>query len=858
MSAWVDIVLETHDKAQGLDPAMQAISRRSASSRAREAVVLVTTGVVEPQVVLSAGGIPSIVRWLSTAMQRSGSDRMSLLKCIYALSSDEECASAIVASNGLKSMSSFLLKEVRNQGEAISGASAHYDDDPHGARYGRSSSADRRPADTHFSDDVYAGVIAAIAKLMVCSPVACAQAVPSKSLAVLATAAMPGNPPNRRVRGASGLAAVANWSGPRYAIDIVQTPNVVDAMAAVLTGSDRSFSPHLRRATLDGLSSMAHRAQARAILKRHGCDEIITAAARRASRNGDYDIAARGTVMAGHLSGHSVDEFGFMVASEPGSDAADDENEDARSSRSGHSAGRTPSDGRSPAERPLMRSQTGIALLRAEMIGDGHLGRSFIGKTPQSGRSERWSDGSSRRLSRARDEHGSWDELSDSRQHDSRYRRSHSEDRSDHGAVRRFQSDPDHRATPSSDYGSPGGKSHGGQDPELEARLSPAHDVQEVSPLITFSSATKKAAARDPGLAAQRKTTSQVARDMENTDIWERALTEGNPDMEREKGQYGRVRGYKQLASVPVPPHMRSRVWSRLLDLDGLRQKAPGLYASLRRYLRTKELPEDIEHTINADITRTMPLHCLFWSGGAQVGVESLGTILRCYAMHVPDVGYCQGMSSIAALLMMNSESEEDAFLMLVRFMSRYGYKNMFLPGFPQYQLWLEELRPAISAHFPSLHRRLDAENIIPELYVDKWLITALTHNFPHRLLVRLWDVMLLGGSPKVIVKSCLAVLKLSEERLMQLEFDGMMDFLVRGFADPDTGILHDIDEEVFVELARSIRMDRAPPVENGLTKRSSAARPPQMPPPQSAGGGRAKNSTRSSCFPCFARQKSE
>ena len=49
-------------------------------------------------------------------------------------------------------------------------------------------------------------------------------------------------------------------------------------------------------------------------------------------------------------------------------------------------------------------------------------------------------------------------------------------------------------------------------------------------------------------------------------------------------------------------------------------------------------------------------------------------------------VGYCQGMSQIAALLLMYLNSEEDAFWALSQLMShpRYNMHGFFIPGFPK------------------------------------------------------------------------------------------------------------------------------------------------------------------------------
>ena len=52
----------------------------------------------------------------------------------------------------------------------------------------------------------------------------------------------------------------------------------------------------------------------------------------------------------------------------------------------------------------------------------------------------------------------------------------------------------------------------------------------------------------------------------------------------------------------------------------------------------------------------------------------------------VLQVGYCQGMSQIAALLLMYLNSEEDAFWALSQLMScpKYNMHGFFIPGFPK------------------------------------------------------------------------------------------------------------------------------------------------------------------------------
>ena len=554
-----------------------------------------------------------------------------------------------------------------------------------------------------------------LSQLVATSQSACADALESGTVAILADAAATYQPMHLRVQAGSGLAAISTWSGPRQAVAIVETDGVVAAMSALLTDKDDLVTDDLRSATMSALVAMSTHRTARRILKEHGCDSSITEAAKNASLSGNFDFAAQSTIAAGHVAGHSVDEFGFLVL--------DVENTDLSLN--------------------FANDLTGSPLTTSD--------KSRSSPVPV---------------------------------------------------------DPD-----SADSGE--------DDP--------------ASPLLAFSNVTENAKPK------MRKSNSEMNRETEHERVW-RDVIENHPEMiTRETGKFRRVREYRKLVSVPVPSTMRRTLWPILLDVDELRESEPNLYQSLCKSVEQEALNDDWEHTIEADVTRTMPLHALFWSGGAQVGVKSLRSILRAYARYQPDVGYCQGMSPVAAVFLMNANNEEDAFLMFSQFMELYHYKKVFAEGFPKMRQWLDELRPLIYHYMPKLWERLERENVPLELYADKWLITALSHNFPHRYLLRVWDLMFLGGSPKIILKSCLAVLKTAESRLMKMHFEGIMHMLQRDFAKPETGLLDEKNPEPFLKMARDFRFEdnvRQPPSLSALDRRSSSSRRSRPSMSQSASGG--------------------
>lgn len=740
---------------------------------------------------------------------------------------------------------------------------------------------------------VWNAAIRTIAKLMVVSPPACALSIDTGSLALLAKATKPGEPMDIRLRAAAGLAAIAAWSGPRRAIDIVQTDDVVLSMTAILSDQDERIPNDLRTATIDGLVVMSFRRHARGILQKHGCEDKIKAAARHATVSGDYATAARSTVAAGHLSGRSIDEYGFLVEDQ-GTEEKNDGFESA------------PESSTNPENAPLRKRVTGLKQLQQQLLEEPYtsVGESNVleeivledaGVLSSSPRDRNYVRRAARTYGVSADEiefiSVLGEESSPTKQEGSKPDSASGADKASNSRVVSSLHDsvdgPAHAVAPlisdridslnrpgaslseQTVHSSPRVSSQlfAMQDPDFDRVLQKDDDDETastataasskskiVSPLLMFSSATKKAAERDSKHIGLQKTNSQLTRETEHEQSWIDVMDKSPELLKRERGRSSRVQGYRRLALVPVPSSLRRRLWPILLDTGSLRESKPGLYGQLCRELDDVTMTDDIEHTIDADVTRTMPLHSLFWAGGAQVGVQSLRSILRAYAMHEPEVGYCQGMSSIAAVFLMNAVDEEEAFLMMVQFMSRFQYKKVFAPGFPLMLQWIEELRPLIAHYMPDLNAHLDREGVPLELYADKWLITALSHNFPHRHLLRVWDLMFLGGSPKIIMKACLTVLKKCEAQLMTMDFERMMSLLQRQFSEPERGVLDMKDPEPFINEMREFRfmpdikkLNNGSPSVNKNTGRSNDAA-------NNAKGRRKLRRER--CLACFGRSR--
>lgn len=105
------------------------------------------------------------------------------------------------------------------------------------------------------------------------------------------------------------------------------------------------------------------------------------------------------------------------------------------------------------------------------------------------------------------------------------------------------------------------------------------------------------------------------------------------------------------------------------------------------------------EHSIKVlekDLPRTYKELGFFHNGGPLE--ESLRATLEAYIFYRPDVGYVQGMSFIAALLLLNMEIEE-AFICFANMMNT----NYFLPFFSM-DMRVINARFEVFNHFFAIH----------------------------------------------------------------------------------------------------------------------------------------------------------
>ncbi|KAK3561932.1 hypothetical protein QTP86_019055 [Hemibagrus guttatus] len=180
------------------------------------------------------------------------------------------------------------------------------------------------------------------------------------------------------------------------------------------------------------------------------------------------------------------------------------------------------------------------------------------------------------------------------------------------------------------------------------------------------------------------------------------------------------------------------------------------------------------EGVITRDIHRTFPAHDYFKDSDGD-GQDSLYKICKAYSVYDEEIGYCQGQSFLAAVLLLHMP-EEQAFCVLVKIMYDYRLRDLYKNNFEDLHCKFYQLERLIQEQLPDLWTHFQGLNLEAHMYASQWFLTLFTAKFPLCMVFHITDLLLFEGL-NIIFNVALALLKTSKEDLLQADFEGALKF---------------------------------------------------------------------------------
>ncbi|KAA0151767.1 hypothetical protein FNF31_06784 [Cafeteria roenbergensis] len=151
---------------------------------------------------------------------------------------------------------------------------------------------------------------------------------------------------------------------------------------------------------------------------------------------------------------------------------------------------------------------------------------------------------------------------------------------------------------------------------------------------------------------------------------------------------------------------------------------------------------------VDLDVPRTFP-HLSYFKPGTDMG-EALRRILTAFICYRPDRGYIQGMSFVAATVLLHVPDEAQAFSAFANLMLRPAIFEAFGDGADlgnvRFIARLRAFARVVAAKQPRIAHRLHTLDIGPDMFVGAWSRTIFSHVLPTELTARIWDRILVEG----------------------------------------------------------------------------------------------------------------
>lgn len=204
---------------------------------------------------------------------------------------------------------------------------------------------------------------------------------------------------------------------------------------------------------------------------------------------------------------------------------------------------------------------------------------------------------------------------------------------------------------------------------------------------------------------------------------------------------------------------------------------------------------EDSVLLIDTDLARTFPLLSFFQPGGPMY--DMLRDVLEAYVCYRPDIGYVQGMSFLAALLLLQMDAFE-CFQCLSNILNRTVMLVCFKMSRVQIEGYMELLRALLRKFVPKVEAQFAQQNIMLETFTIDWILTVFSKSLPLEAAARVWDIFLFEGEV-FLFRAIVGVLKFLQRDILINDFELNMKLL--------THLPQDVDVEELLKVIASVQL---------------------------------------------------
>lgn len=270
---------------------------------------------------------------------------------------------------------------------------------------------------------------------------------------------------------------------------------------------------------------------------------------------------------------------------------------------------------------------------------------------------------------------------------------------------------------------------------------------------------------------SEQKQKAKDERIMSARTVWSREIL---PHWEKKK----RTKAVHELVVQGIPAFVRTKAWPLMLGNE--LHITPDLF---RIYVKQSEAAKALRETgvkigqdigkletaslIGVDLPRTFPALAFYQEGGPNHA--ELHRVLDAYVCYRPDIGYVQGMSYLAAILLLYLD-DVTAFTCLANLLNRSVHMAFYKMDV-ELSEYISLFETLFKRSLPHLHHHFESVGLTSEMYLLDWFLTIFSKSLPLDLATHLWDIYIFEG-PSFLFRASLGILKYLEPLILSQELE--------------------------------------------------------------------------------------
>lgn len=228
-----------------------------------------------------------------------------------------------------------------------------------------------------------------------------------------------------------------------------------------------------------------------------------------------------------------------------------------------------------------------------------------------------------------------------------------------------------------------------------------------------------------------------------------------------------------KLCTGGIPREIRGEIWCYLLGSDRMLTNNLNIYLSELN----KNIDKNIENQINLDLHRTFPNLKLYSITNNFDNISTLKRVLCAFASHDKDIGYCQSMNFIVAILLMNMK-EEAAFWSLVQLVSYNRNREFMICNWGDLETYYGERMNGIIRDIlvleilcrkliPEISLKLESIGINFQWFALEWFLCFFVTSLPFTSIMEILDFIFCFGSD-MLFNISIALLDLNRREILK------------------------------------------------------------------------------------------